>query len=253
MNRSSHRFVVSSETAVKRSVILDVSLEDWTGEGPPIRFTNREIRKMLYLADAGKDDVFYDLGSGWGQNLIIAVTEYDVKKAVGIEDHRDRFHASVRRFEKRKIPQDRWTIICNRFEKVLAGKVKEVDPKEATIMFYGLETDLAILKSIAGVLADGAKLVYYYNCLFPEIMPVQEDFPFYMSKAPFKRPKSEFEWLAAVVRKARSSLEKEEKPSVIELWDELRHDYDVLEIPDPLREYRTRLKKSVVARDRILK
>jgi len=39
----------------------DINLEDeYWNAGDPIRFTNPEIRKMLALAKAGKDDVFCD-------------------------------------------------------------------------------------------------------------------------------------------------------------------------------------------------
>lgn len=83
---------------------------------------------MLSLANAGRNDVFYDLGSGWAQNLIIALTEYDVKKAVGIENDRERYDRSLRRLRKWKIAQNRWNLICEPFEKVLLGRAKKSDP-----------------------------------------------------------------------------------------------------------------------------
>ncbi|MEM5833557.1 MAG: SAM-dependent methyltransferase [Candidatus Aenigmatarchaeota archaeon] len=43
------------------------------------------IRKMLKLAKVNRKDVLYDLGSGDGRVLRIAVKEFKVKKAIGIE------------------------------------------------------------------------------------------------------------------------------------------------------------------------
>ncbi|MFH7903012.1 MAG: hypothetical protein QXQ19_00895, partial [Candidatus Aenigmatarchaeota archaeon] len=43
------------------------------------------IRKMLKLAKVNRRDVLYDLGSGDGRVLRIAVKEFKVKKAIGIE------------------------------------------------------------------------------------------------------------------------------------------------------------------------
>jgi hypothetical protein len=188
---------------VRSSLISEDSLDTWDIQGPPICFNNLQIRKMLELAHAGKDDVFYDLDSGWGQNLIIALTEYDVKKAVGVEDDRDRYDFSVKRLKEWKIPKKRWEIVPRRFEDVLSGKAPQANPHEASMIFYGLANDESILNDIARNLSRHGRLVYYYNCFFPEILPVDNDFPFYLSVAPFRRPSSELERLAAVVKKER--------------------------------------------------
>src|SRR5437867_7646253 len=58
--------------------------------GPEDYQSNRHIRKILYLAQASTGDVFYDLGCGRGQLCVVAVAEFGVKKAVGIELHRGR-------------------------------------------------------------------------------------------------------------------------------------------------------------------
>ena len=68
-----------------KSLIDDVYLDDDRDKGEPILFTNQAIRKMLSLAKVGEADVFYDLGSGWGQNLILALTDANAAKVVGIE------------------------------------------------------------------------------------------------------------------------------------------------------------------------
>lgn len=68
----------------KRASVDDVSLTD-DDLGPAIMFPNPEIRRMMEVANVGPNDIFYDLGCGWGQNLIMAVTERGVKKAVGLE------------------------------------------------------------------------------------------------------------------------------------------------------------------------
>jgi len=65
------------------SPIRDISLDDNEDKGHPILFDNQEIRQMLSLARVGPSDVFYDLGSGWGQNLIIAITEFMLKEQLG--------------------------------------------------------------------------------------------------------------------------------------------------------------------------
>ena len=61
----------------KKSLIDDVEIAEEDDKGRPILFTNQEIRRMLTLAGVGSKDVFWDLGCGWGQNLIVALMEFE--------------------------------------------------------------------------------------------------------------------------------------------------------------------------------
>jgi hypothetical protein len=223
----------------RKPLIDDFRIADWAGEGPPIRFKNPEIRKMLGLAAAGPHDVFYDLGSGWGQNLIIAATELKVRRATGIEVDKERYAKSVEQLKKWKLKEDQANVILGDFEKLPLKSIL----KDATIVFFGLSTE-GIIKKIQNALTDGCKLVYYDLCLFPEIMPVKVEFPFYLSVFPFKTPRSMRQWLSAVVEKKQSSI-RNGKPAVDELWDELTHDYDVEGIRDEISDYRRRLKRVI--------
>ena len=233
------------------TVIFNDTVGSWQDQGPPICFNNQEIRKMLKLAGVGRDDVFYDLGSGWGQNLIIALTEFKVRKAVGVESDRERYDKSVKRLKKWKLSRDRWAVIPARFEKVLGGKVSEANLQEATVVFYGLsDDDDTTLNGIARNLRKDGRLIYYYGCLFPEIMPAKRHYPFFLSTQPFVRPSSEKEWLGEVVRKKRSSIHSGKDADVSELWSEFRHDYDVDGYGNPIIQYRKRLKASIALRDR---
>jgi SAM-dependent methyltransferase len=47
------------------------------------------VNRMLELAQAGKNDVVYDLGSGDGRIPITAVQKFGVRRAVGIDINRD--------------------------------------------------------------------------------------------------------------------------------------------------------------------
>lgn len=200
---------------------------------------------MLRLASVGPTDVFYDLGSGWGQNLIIALTEFRVRKAVGIEKDRERYHVALERLERRRIPPKRGMVMREDFDKVLSGRTVGLDPAEATVIFYGLSTDKGIFERVERCMKKSSRLVYYYNCLFPEIMSDRVDFPFYLSVVPFRRPRSQHAWLSSVLQKKRSSISLGKRPSLEELWDELAHDYDVQRITDRVWDYRRRLRRAV--------
>src|SRR2546426_5431898 len=68
--------------------------------GPEDYQSNRHIRKILNLAQAFKGDIFYDLGCGRGQLCVVAVAEFGVKRAVGIELHRGRAAKAAERIQE---------------------------------------------------------------------------------------------------------------------------------------------------------
>jgi precorrin-6B methylase 2 len=215
-----------------------------SGLGPPILFTNIDIRRMLRLARAKPNDVFYDLGCGWAQNLIVAATEFGLRKSVGIERDKRRYVKAVQRVRARKL-SSRIKIVRGNFEDLVDGTLTGENVKEATIVFYGLSTSDDFLERLSSSMKRRARLVYYYNTLFPEIKADKSEYPFYVSTHPFTRPVSEHDWLDSIIRKDKSSLVPNGKPTTAELWDELAHDYDYWGLRGEVSRYRSRLKRAL--------
>jgi hypothetical protein len=236
----------------KGSLIDDVEI-DFGFKGPPICFPNYEIRDMLKLGKAIRDDIFFDIGSGWGQTIMIALTEFGVSKAVGFEKEDERLEKALRRRDnwlkqRRDIEPKRWHLVGGDFEYLLRrGELKGESLKDATLIFYGLSSTPDVLRAIrkAWKGTKGRRILYYHNCLFPEIMPSRTDFPFFVSEYPFARPKTEVEWLTKVSGKKRSSIDNEGLATEEELWDELSHDYDIKAHPEDIPDYKHRLRSSV--------
>lgn len=231
---------------LRKSLIDDVRKSDEVNLGPPILFTNQLIRKMLSLAKVGRDDVFYDLGSGWGQNMIVALTEFGVRKAVGVELDAERISVAekrLKRLARRDRKLGRWLLYEGSFEDLFENDfdVEDVDIGEASVVFYGLDPGKEILEGLNGKLKDSARFVTYYLCLFPEIMPAKRDYPFFLSVKPFKSTKNAVDWLTFVVDKRKSSLRRATPPDEEELWDELGHDYGVDSEFPSIKDYRRRM------------
>lgn len=225
---------------MRKSLIDDVSFEEEPNSGDPIIFQNPEIRKMLSLAATGANDIFCDLGSGWAQNIIIALTEFHVKQAIGIEDNGNRWEMALRRLKRWSIVKERYKVINEDFEDLLDDKLEDFKLANATVIFYGLETSRDLIDKIALRIQPDTRLLYYYNCVFPEILPDDHNFPFFVSRFPFRKPTSELQWISSIVRKDSSSLGSG-KLKASELWDELKHDYEVSGDPDDVSKYQKRL------------
>lgn len=237
----------------RKSLIDDVELSEEDDKGEPIIFANQEIRQMLALVEAGTKDIFCDVGCGWGQNLIIALTEFEVARAIGIEKDISRKRKCEERLTKweKHDPslRGRWRVIEGDFDDLFASKIPRDDFGDMTIVFYGLTTYQGLAENIGRHLGRGARLVYYFNGLFPEMLPDKVDFPFYASVYPFRKPKSEAEWLHEIVGKKYSTLEIGQQPLVSELWDELKHDTDIYGDWKTVSDYKRRIKKCLQRKD----
>jgi hypothetical protein len=193
---------------------------------------------MLRLANVRRNDVLYELGSGWGQNLIIASTEFGVKKCVGFESITQRYETALQRIKKRALSK-KILLLKRDFQDLLKGKIPKANISEASVVLYTLSTDAELADDLSTHLSDDCRLVYSNLTLFPEFKPSEIDYPFYLSKFPFQPPSSEIDWLMSVLGKGGTQTPRRAD----ELWSELYHDYNVehQEKRDIL-DYRRRLK-----------
>ena len=222
----------------------DLNLEEeyWRA-GDPIRFTNQQIRRMLTLAKAGKDDVFCDFGSGFGQNLVIALTEFDVKKAIGVESDDTRAWRSGQRLEDLGLDE-------KGKGKIIFGPFEDFDDKalgKVTILFYGLGGGDEIVSRLQRVWNDGKsrhRLIWNDWHPIPEAFPDEVDYPFFLTHFPQTQKKYPArDWLSRVVLQPETMFREDVKRSETDLWKEFAHNMDVLAFRNDVAEYKRRLRK----------
>jgi SAM-dependent methyltransferase len=161
--------------------------------GPEDYQSNRHIRKLLTLARATKRDVFYDLGCGRGQLCVVAVTEFGVKKAVGIEMHAGRAAKAAAYVEKLGL-SDRIEIRNEDF--------MDSDIHEATIAYCGHYEEEGDVERFEEELSAGSRLVTLF-LPFVGVVPNAADYPFYSMELPFRRTADLSLWISEVLfRKA---------------------------------------------------
>lgn len=157
--------------------------------GPEDYQSNRHIRKLLNLARATKKDVFYDLGCGRGQLCVVAVTEFGVKRAVGIEMHSGRAAKAAAYVEKLGL-SDRIEIRNEDF--------MDSDIHDATVVYcgtYEMEEDVA---HFGAGLRAGSRFVTLF-LPFAGVLPTASDYPFYCMEAPFRTTSDLPLWISKVL------------------------------------------------------
>lgn len=107
---------------------------------------------MLKLAETKPHDVVYDLGCGDGRIIAIAVKEFNVKKAVGVEKDKERVKEALHRIEN-----DGLTGRAH----VIHGDFFEINISEATVVTLFLLTAVneALKPKFERELREGARVV----------------------------------------------------------------------------------------------
>lgn len=159
--------------------------------GPEDYQSNRHIRKLLNLAKTTKRDVFYDLGCGRGQLCVVAVTEFGVERAVGIEMHAGRAAKATAYVEKLGL-SDRIEIRNEDF--------MDSDIHDATVVYcgtYEMEEDVA---HFGAELPSGSRFVTLF-LPFVGVLPTASDYPFYCMGMPFRTTTDMPLWISKVLFK----------------------------------------------------
>jgi len=157
--------------------------------GEDVQLPDRSFRQIFEFANLGSDDVFYHLGCGNGRGLAIALEEFRVKKAVGIDIDRKKIDAAKILLREKKF--DNCTILN---EDVLNSNFND-----ATVILFWF-TDTKIIENMMlkfGKLTNGCKIITIWGPL-PGYLPDRVDFPFIINQIPLKPASDLREQLLAV-------------------------------------------------------
>ncbi|MCY4491591.1 MAG: SAM-dependent methyltransferase [Thaumarchaeota archaeon] len=156
--------------------------------GEDVTLPEKPLREMLKLAELGSEDVFYHLGCNNEVGVSMALQEFNVKKAVGIDKNCQKIEDAKKNIKK-----------CDRPGMFLCEDVIESDISDATVvLFWFTNEDIihAMMKKFQN-LTHGAKVLTVWGPL-PECLPSKVKFPYVLNKVPFKKASSLKEQLLAV-------------------------------------------------------
>jgi SAM-dependent methyltransferase len=119
---------------------------------PYVATRSDTVRDMLWLANVGKDDIVYDLGSGDGRIAIAAVRDFGARRAVGIEIDPNRIVKSRKNAQKAGV-DDRVEFI--------EGDLFKTDFSRASVvtLFLGHRQNIKLRPKILTILKPGTRII----------------------------------------------------------------------------------------------
>ena len=157
--------------------------------GDEVQLPQHAIRNILKFARLNENDVFYHLGCGDGRAIVLAIQEFGVRKAVGIDNDSEKIA------EARKLVQER-KLENAYFE---CDDIVKSEIKNATVILFWF-SDSQIIEDMNvkfSHLNEGCKIITLWNPL-PKCLPDKVDFPFILNISPFKKAKDLKEQILAI-------------------------------------------------------
>lgn len=154
--------------------------------GDDASLSDRSLREIFSLAGLGRDDTFYHLGCGDEKGVMIALQEFNVKKAVGIDINPD------------KIGRAR-SGTCHPSGTFLCQDVLDSEISDATAILFWFTDDHVIdgMMEKFRALDAGTRIVTIWGPL-PDCLPQNVKFPYIINRVPFKKSADLSEQLLSV-------------------------------------------------------
>ncbi len=147
--------------------------------GEAVSLPDNVVRRIFKFAKLKKSDVFYHLGCGEGNAVKIAAKEFGVKKSVGIE------------LNKATAAKARKQIAGIKTAEIVNIDITKANISDATVLLFWFNDPEMVdaMKDRFKILEQGARVITIWAPL-GMTLPDKIDFPFFVSKKPFKRARS---------------------------------------------------------------
>jgi len=156
--------------------------------GEDVQLSDKSFREIFKLIDLGKNDIFYHLGCNDEKGIEIAINEFKVKKAIGIDKNSEKIKNAIKNLEQKNIDGQ---FICENIE--------ESNITEATVILFWFTDENIIEKMFVKFekLKAGTKIITIWSPL-PDCLPDKVDFPYISNKVPFKKAQNLQDQLLAI-------------------------------------------------------
>lgn len=157
--------------------------------GQEVQLPEHTLMDIFRFAALTKEDVFYHLGCGNGKGIAIALEEFDVQKAVGIDNDIEKIASAKNLLKEKKLTNG--VLQCQ--------DITQSDISDATVVLFWF-SDQQIIESMTekfSRLKEGCRIITIWGPL-PGFLPDKVDFPYILNIVPFKKADDLKEQLLAV-------------------------------------------------------
>ena len=156
--------------------------------GEDVQLPEKTFREIFKFAALGKEDTFYHLGCHDEKGIEIANKEFNVKKAVGIDNNPEKIKNGKNNINEKKIDVE-----------LIYQNIQETDLSDATVILFWF-TDEEIINEMTQKfkeLKPETKIITIWGPL-PNYLPDKVNFPYIINKIPLEKAKNLQEQLLAV-------------------------------------------------------
>lgn len=146
--------------------------------GEDVELSDETLREIFRFANLTKNDIFYHLGCGKGNSIIIALEEFRVKKATGIDNNKEKISQGQELLQKKHITNG-----SLRHQDITIS-----DINDASVILFWFSDEKIIEEMIPRFqnLKPGCKIITIWGPL-TGYMPDKIDFPYILNVVPFKK------------------------------------------------------------------
>lgn len=146
--------------------------------GEDVELSDETLREIFRFVNLTKNDIFYHLGCGKGNSIIIALEEFRVKKATGIDNNKEKISQGQELLQKKHITNG-----SLRHQDITIS-----DINDASVILFWFSDEKIIEEMIPRFqnLKPGCKIITIWGPL-TGYMPDKIDFPYILNVVPFKK------------------------------------------------------------------
>jgi len=145
--------------------------------GEDVQLPEKSLREIFKFSNLGKNDIFFHLGCNNEKGIEMAINEFKVKKAIGIDNNLEKIQNAQKNIEDK-----------NMNVKVIHQNIEESDVSDATVILFWFTDENIIKKMIKKFekLKPETKIITIWGPL-PNCLPDKINFPYIINKVPFKK------------------------------------------------------------------
>ena len=144
--------------------------------GEDVQLPEKSFREIFKFVNLGEGDIFYHLGCGDEKGIELAVNEFRVKKAVGIDNNSEKIKQAKKNLEEKNTKAD---LICQNVEDSIFSDASVI------LFWFSDENIITEMMDKFENLKEGTKIITIWGPL-PDCLPDKVNFPYIINKTPFK-------------------------------------------------------------------